>query len=93
MTEAKAQKGYRVSGRVQGVGYRWWTYEKGTELGLRGTVKNLPDGTVEVHAAGSTVQLEELKRLLGKGPWSATVHSVEEIPSLESIPTTFEVRF
>ena len=93
MTQSTSQKGYRVTGRVQGVGFRWWTHTKGNELGIRGTVKNLPDGAVEVHAAGIPTELEALRRHLEAGPWSAVVQSVEEIPSLSRLPMSFEVRF
>ena len=93
MTNSTSQRGYLVTGRVQGVGFRWWTHKKGSELGIRGTVKNLPDGTVEVHAAGTSTELEELRRHLLKGPWGATVQSVEEVPSPDQLPNPFEVRF
>jgi acylphosphatase len=41
-----------VHGYVQGVGFRWWTRSAARDLGLVGTVKNLPDGRVEVVAEG-----------------------------------------
>ncbi|ABB39240.1 acylphosphatase [Oleidesulfovibrio alaskensis G20] len=41
-----------VHGRVQGVGFRYWTKRKAAALGLRGWVKNAPDGTVMLEAAG-----------------------------------------
>ena len=41
-----------VKGRVQGVGYRWWTRARALELGLVGTAANLPDGRVEVVVEG-----------------------------------------
>jgi acylphosphatase len=93
MTESIPQRGFRITGRVQGVGFRWWTQKKGMDLGIRGTVKNLPDGSVEVHAVGLASELDELCRLLRKGPWSAKVASVEEITSREALPEVFEVRF
>ncbi len=52
------QRGFRVRGRVQGVGFRWWTRRKASDLGLRGTVRNRPDGSVEVHVAGDVETLE-----------------------------------
>lgn len=42
-----------VSGRVQGVGFRWWCSAQARELGLAGSARNRPDGTVEVRAQGS----------------------------------------
>ena len=41
-----------VSGRVQGVGFRWWTRSRALELGLVGSARNLPDGRVAVTAEG-----------------------------------------
>ena len=52
------QRGFRVCGRVQGVGFRWWTRRRASDLGLRGTVRNRPDGSVEIHAAGEPDMLE-----------------------------------
>lgn len=50
----------RVSGRVQGVGFRWWTQRTAEHLGLVGTVENLPDGRVEVHAQGEDAAVDAL---------------------------------
>jgi acylphosphatase len=75
-----ADAGFRVTGRVQGVGYRWWTRSLGTRLALSGTVRNREDGTVEVHARGSAEALAELRRRLHDGPPLARVDAVEPIP-------------
>jgi acylphosphatase len=72
-------RGYRVSGIVQGVGFRWFTRHEGTRLGLGGHVKNLPDGRVEVHAQGPILALEALERALLQGPPAAKVVRVERI--------------
>jgi len=64
---------------VQGVGFRWWTQHTATRLGLGGHVGNLPDGSVEVHAAGGREALEALERELHVGPPAARVDSVEVI--------------
>lgn len=53
-----------VKGRVQGVGFRWWTRARALELGLRGSVTNLADGRVEVVAEGPEPALRELLALL-----------------------------
>lgn len=68
-----------MHGRVQGVGFRWWTRRTAEELGLAGSVRNLSDGTVEVRAAGSADSLDELERRLQSGPRSAAVRRVERL--------------
>lgn len=69
---------YIVSGRVQGVGFRFFTERVAGQLGLRGYVKNLWDGNVEAYAIGDASQLEEFKRSLIEGPRMARVESVHE---------------
>ena len=75
-----AEAGYRVTGRVQGVGFRWWTRSQATRLGVTGTVRNMPDGAVVVHARGTEEQLASLHVELGKGPFGSCVASVEALP-------------
>ena len=67
-----------ISGRVQGVGYRFFAERVGTQLGLCGYVKNLWDGNVEAYAIGDEVRLEEFKRRLEEGPRMAHVTAVQE---------------
>ncbi|MCK0111309.1 acylphosphatase [Ornithinimicrobium sp. F0845] len=55
-----------VRGRVQGVGFRWWTRARALELGLVGHARNLPDGRVEVNAQGSEDAVRALIDLLGE---------------------------
>ncbi len=69
-----------VHGRVQGVGYRYFTWRQAEGLGLTGYVRNLPEGrTVEVVAEGERGKLEEFIRQLEKGPRLAKVERVETI--------------
>jgi acylphosphatase len=68
---------YRVRGRVQGVGFRYFVQRAATELGLTGYVKNLEDGGVEVYAAGGETLLSELERHLWKGPPYSEVRGVD----------------
>lgn len=63
-----------VRGRVQGVGFRWWTRARAMELGLAGHARNLPDGRVEVNAQGARADVERL------------VEWVQEQPSSRSRP-------
>ncbi len=66
-----------VSGRVQGVWYRQSTYEKAQRLGLRGWVRNLDDGRVEILAEGSEGRLQQLELWCHEGPPLAQVTQVE----------------
>ncbi|MDF1526693.1 MAG: acylphosphatase [bacterium] len=65
-----------VHGRVQGVFYRDSTMRKARELGLVGTVRNLPDDTVQIVAQGPTAVLEDLVRWARKGPPAAIVNDL-----------------
>lgn len=67
-----------VAGRVQGVGYRWFARREAVALGLTGTVANLPDGRVEVHAAGPSDALEVFTERLRQGPPASRVSGIEE---------------
>ncbi len=80
------RRGYRVVGRVQGVGFRWWTQRHAMGLGLQGSVRNRPDGSVEVQACGSVKQLDALERGLRTGPAVSRVDSVELIPPAGDLP-------
>lgn len=66
-----------VSGRVQGVGFRAATQTQAQALNITGSVKNLPDGRVEVIAYGDSAALEQLKQWLHQGPTLANVSDVE----------------
>jgi acylphosphatase len=65
-----------VSGRVQGVGYRASTCKVAVSLGLKGWVRNLPDGRVEAVFAGTAAQVEEMLRWCRQGPPAAIVDDV-----------------
>lgn len=68
-----------VRGRVQGVWFRASTREQAERLGLRGFVRNLDDGRVEVLAAGEAGAIETLARWLAHGPAGARVDGVERV--------------
>lgn len=74
-----------IDGRVQGVGYRWFARQAGRELGLTGKVRNLPDGRVEVHAAGEPEQLARLVDRLREGPPASRVTGIAE-EELATVP-------
>lgn len=69
--------GFIVHGRVQGVGFRWWTSRTASAMGLHGTVRNRSDGTVEVRARGPAEELTRLAALLERGPRGARVERLE----------------
>jgi len=83
-----------VSGRVQGVWFRQSTREKAEELNLRGWVRNLNDGRVEVMAAGEALAVRQLEAWLGQGPTLANVVDVcSEFPAeIAEQFDSFEVR-
>ena len=87
----EARRGMLIRGRVQGVGFRWWTRELAGELSLRGTVRNLPDGSVEIHVAGPIARVDAFIERIRTGPRQARVVSVEEIPCREGLPESFQI--
>jgi acylphosphatase len=87
-TAPRIAKKFLITGRVQGVGYRYFAERWASQLGIRGYVKNLWDGNVEVYAIGDMVALEELKRQLADGPRSAHVVAVNE--SDEPVDTRYK---
>lgn len=87
----EVRRAYVVRGRVQGVGFRWSTTRRARKLGLRGTVRNRPDGAVEVHVAGPLQAVQRLRSWLGEGPRSARVEEVSESDPEERLPEGFEI--
>ena len=67
-----------VHGRVQGVGFRHFVTREARALDLAGTVRNRPDGTVEVEAEGGPGALAQLVAAVRRGPIGARVEHVEE---------------
>lgn len=67
---------FTIRGRVQGVGFRWFTTNAARALGLAGWVRNLPDGSVEALAVGEASALAELENALRVGPAGSHVESV-----------------
>jgi acylphosphatase len=68
---------YLVSGRVQGVGFRYFTQDIANREGLNGQVRNLPDGRVEIVAEGDEESLVRLEAALWRGPSHARVEHVD----------------
>jgi len=80
-----------ITGRVQGVYYRAATAARAQQLQLRGSVRNLPDGRVEVIAAGDDGALRELAAWLWHGPPAAQVDGVLVEEWLELVSEGFVV--
>ena len=68
---------YLISGRVQGVGFRYFTEATAAREGILGWVRNTPDGRVEVVAEGDAEALERFERSLRHGPRGARVERVD----------------
>ena len=93
MPEQEARR-WVVVGAVQGVGYRYFARQAAQGLGVRGWVRNLPEGGVEIQAAGTADRLEALKTELMRGPRGARVEDIEEerlvqVPSWQSFNIVF----
>ncbi len=65
-----------VSGKVQGVSFRWYTAQEARRLGIMGYARNLDDGRVEVQAEGSNEALEALLQFLHTGSPGSSVRRV-----------------
>ena len=74
---ADATRRYVVSGRVQGVGFRYFVARELQALGVAGWVRNLADGRVEVVAEGEEDRLARLRTWLAHGPAGAHVRCVD----------------
>jgi len=84
---------WRLTGRVQGVGFRYFTRRNADELGVAGSVANLPDGRVEIEAAGDAAALDELRRRVRQGPPASHVDSLDEEEIADAGWAEFRVRF
>jgi acylphosphatase len=89
-----ARERYVVHGVVQGVGFRWFVMREAHRLDLRGWVKNLRDGSVEVVADGAARSLRELHSVLHEGPSAARVTGVEksDVPHDVALPNFFDIK-
>jgi acylphosphatase len=81
-----------VTGRVQGVSFRYYTEEEARRLGVAGWVSNEPDGTVAGHFEGDTEAVDALVDWCRTGPRVARVERVDVRPGDDEGATSFEVR-
>jgi acylphosphatase len=70
-----------ITGRVQGVGYRAWVEHQARAHGLEGWVRNRRDGSVEALFAGASDVVADMVALCRRGPSSARVAAVDEVPA------------
>lgn len=82
-----------VSGIVQGVGYRYYTLRMAERLGIRGWVRNLPNGEVQVVASADDGALEQFEQLLLEGPRMSRVTGVQRLPAPDEEHHGFSVRY
>ena len=80
-----------VRGRVQGVGYRFFVERAAREFGIRGWVRNLPDGTVEAVAEGDDDAIASFLARLRQGPRGSRVESLAEEDHSVSGFASFEI--
>ena len=83
-----------IRGRVQGVGYRYFTRSRARALGVRGSVRNLPDGRVEVLASAPSELLNSFIEQLRTGPVGAHVTGCEVV-WMDRLPanTDFDIEY
>jgi acylphosphatase len=85
---------FLVSGRVQGVGFRYFTQAAAARAGVAGWVRNLPDGRVEAAAEGEAAAIEAFEHQLRQGPPGSRVDrvDVDESPAVPPTETRFHIR-
>ena len=68
---------FLVTGRVQGVGFRYFTRDAAIREGVTGWVRNLPDGAVEAYIEGESEAVTRVERAIRRGPPAARVETVQ----------------
>ena len=82
-----------VTGRVQGVSFRWYAVQEANRLGVTGWVRNEPDGSVAGHFEGDPAAVEEMVDWCREGPRPAQVQRVVRRDGAVTGATSFEVRY
>ena len=91
MQNSRERVRLRVTGRVQGVGFRWFVIAEGRRLAMSGWVRNNADGSVELEAEGSAADIQALRNRVAKGPPASRVDGVADLPvSSEELPARFQ---
>jgi acylphosphatase len=81
-----------LSGRVQGVGFRWFARERARELGVGGWIENLSDGRVEVWIEGPPERVRSMLAWLDQGPPTARVEKLDVREEMPAGLDSFEVQ-
>jgi acylphosphatase len=68
---------YLIAGRVQGVGFRYFTERVAAQYGIQGWVQNTPDGRVDIQAEGDADAMRQFESLVSTGPPGARVDQVD----------------
>ena len=79
---------YLISGRVQGVGFRYFVHGAAVREGLNGWVRNLPTGHVEALAEGDPGAMERFERQLRQGPSAARIDRLDMVDQAPSLGET-----
>ncbi|WKC87607.1 acylphosphatase [Borreliella japonica] len=81
---------YFISGKIQGIGFRFFTEQIANNIGLKGFVKNLNDGRVEIVAFFNTKeQIKKFEKLLKNGNGHSNIENIEKKPLDENYPFQF----
>jgi acylphosphatase len=89
----KVSKLMIIHGRVQGVGFRYFIQYNAKEIGVKGYVKNLDDGTVEILAQGRPEDVRKLKSIVIKGNGFSKVTRVDEHSSETKTYDDFKIKY
>ena len=89
----RVSRRFVIAGRVQGVGFRWFTHDAAAREGVHGWVRNLADGRVEVVVEGDAESVDRVEAAVRRGPSHARVEGVEvEEQAPSGRITGFEIR-
>ena len=83
----------KVTGRVQGVAFRWYAVQEAERLGVRGWVRNEPDESVAAHLEGDDEAVEAMVAWCRRGPSSAVVRDVAVTDARATGATSFDIRY
>jgi len=83
----------RVTGWVQGVSFRWACQQEAGRHGVRGWVRNEPDGSVAAHVEGEDSAVDAMVEWCGRGPSYASVRHVAVTEAAPTGAKTFDIRY